>query len=67
MCELFVCAPLVSTEAAEAVSAIGLWEAFDTHSGKASGRMSIYQEGDVFFGRNVALSPSDRAGERCTH
>lgn len=67
MCALFVCSPMVSTKAAEAVSPVGLWEAFDTHSGKATGRMIIYQEGDLFFGRNAALSPSDRAGERCTH
>jgi uncharacterized protein (DUF2147 family) len=52
--------------AAEAGSPIGLWEAFDAHSGKATGRMLIYQEGNLFFGRNVALSPSDRAAERCT-
>ncbi len=27
--------------------------------------MRVYQEGMSFFGRNVALSPSDRAEERC--
>lgn len=66
MCVLFVFSPTAATRAAETDSPVGLWEAFDTHSGKATGRMSIYREGDLFFGRNVALSPSDRAGERCT-
>ena len=58
--------PSVATRAAQDDSPVGLWEAFDAHSGKATGRMRIYQEGDLYFGRNVALSPSDRAGERCT-
>jgi uncharacterized protein (DUF2147 family) len=60
-----VFAQAIETWAAEADSPIGLWEAFDAHSGKATGRMRIYREGTLFFGRNVALSPSDRVGERC--
>jgi uncharacterized protein (DUF2147 family) len=47
-------------------SPVGLWEAFDAKTGKATGRMRVYQEGNAFFGRNEALSPTDRAGERCT-
>lgn len=66
MSALSVLSQTVATMAAEAQSPVGLWEAFDAHSGKATGRMRIYQQGNLYFGSNVALSPSDRAGERCT-
>jgi uncharacterized protein (DUF2147 family) len=65
MCALWVFTQAIDAIAAEADSPIGLWEAFDAHSGKATGRMRIYQDGNLLFGRNVALFPSDRAGVRC--
>ncbi len=65
-CALLILTQTAATMAEEADSPAGLWEAFDAHSGKATGRMRIYEEGSLFFGRNVALSPGDRAGERCT-
>jgi uncharacterized protein (DUF2147 family) len=46
-------------------SPVGLWEAFDASSGKATGRMRVYQEGNLFFGRSEAVPFSGREGERC--
>jgi uncharacterized protein (DUF2147 family) len=66
MCVALVFAQAAPSIAAEADSPVGLWEAFDAHSGKPTGRMSIYQEGTLFFGRNIALSAHDRVGEWCT-
>jgi uncharacterized protein (DUF2147 family) len=61
-----VFAQVIAATATEADSPVGLWEAIDVHSGKPTGRMRVYKQADLFFGRNEALFPSDRAGERCT-
>ena len=52
--------------AAGADSPLGLWEAFDSDSGKATGRMRVFQEGELFFGRSEAVPTNPVVDARCT-